>query len=82
MSLNKEQFVADLKTALKSAGADNKSVDNVDAAMEKLADKIADKVDAYIRTMTITIPIKAVQVEGTATAQTNLSPIVISDGVS
>lgn len=54
----------------------------LDKAMENIANAIAEKVDAYIKTMTITIDIGVVQVEGSATAQKNLSPIVVENGVS
>ena len=50
--------------------------------MENIANAIAEKVDAYIKTMTITLEIGVVQVEGSATAQKNLSPIVVENGVS
>ena len=54
----------------------------LDKAMENIANAIAEKVDAYIKTMTITLDIGVVQVEGSATAQKNLSPIVVENGVS
>lgn len=54
----------------------------LDKAMENIANAIAEKVDAYIKTMTITLEIGVVQVEGSATAQKNLSPIVVENGVS
>lgn len=43
---------------------------------------LADRVDAYIKTLTVTIATGLVQVEGTAVAQQNVAPIVISGGVS
>ena len=82
MSLNKNQFIEGLKTALKSAAETNKSVDSMDTAMDNLATAIAGQVDSYIRTMTITIASGVVQVQGTPSAQANVAPIVVENGVS
>ena len=60
----------------------NDPAEALDKAMENIANAIAEKVDAYIKTMTITLEIGVVQVEGSATAQKNLSPIVVENGVS
>lgn len=88
MSLNLTQFKKDLKASMKAAAESNKELSPndpaaaLDKAMENIANAIAEKVDAYIKTMTITIDIGVVQVEGSATAQKNLSPIVVENGVS
>lgn len=88
MALNLTQFKADLKDAMKAAAESNKELSPndpaaaLDKAMENIANAIAEKVDAYIKTMTITLEIGVVQVEGSATAQKNLSPIVVENGVS
>ena len=88
MALNLTQFKADLKASMKAAAESNKELSPndpaaaLDKAMENLANAIAEKVDAYIKTMTITLEIGVVQVEGSATAQKNLSPIVVENGVS
>ena len=88
MALNLTQFKKDLKSAMKSAAQANAQLDPknaeqaLDKAMENIANAIAEKVDAYIKTMTITLDIGVVQVEGSATAQKNLSPIVVENGVS
>lgn len=88
MALNLTQFKKDLKESMKAAAESNKELspndpaEALDKAMENLANAIAEKVDAYIKTMTITLEIGVVQVEGSATAQKNLSPIVVENGVS
>lgn len=88
MALNLTQFKADLKASMKAAAESNKELSPndpeaaLDKAMENIANAIAEKVDAYIKTMTITLDIGIVQVEGSATAQKNLSPIVVENGIS
>lgn len=88
MALNFTQFKKDLKESMKAAAESNKELSPndpaaaLDKAMENIANAIAEKVDAYIKTMTITLDIGVVQVEGSATAQKNLSPIVVENGVS
>lgn len=88
MSFNFTQFKKDLKESMKAAAESNKELSPndpaaaLDKAMENIANAIAEKVDAYIKTMTITLDIGVVQVEGSATAQKNLSPIVVENGVS
>ena len=87
MALNLTQFKKDLKASMKAAAESNKELSPndpaaaLDKAMENIANAIAEKVDAYIKTMTITLDIGVVQVEGSATAQKNLSPIVVENGV-
>lgn len=51
-------------------------------AMGELAKAIAGEVDAYIKTMTITIASGLVQVQGSPSAQANVVPIVINGGIS
>lgn len=88
MALNLTQFKKDLKESMKAAAESNMELSPndpaaaLDKAMENIANAIAEKVDAYIKTMTITLDIGVVQVEGSATAQKNLSPIVVENGVS
>ena len=88
MALNLTQFKKDLKESMKAAAESNKELspndpaEALDKAMENIANAIAEKVDEYIKTMTITLEIGVVQVEGSATAQKNLSPIVVENGVS
>lgn len=88
MALNLTQFKIDLKASMKAAAESNKELSPndpaaaLDKAMENIANAIAEKVDAYIKTMTITLDIGVVQVEGSATAQKNLSPIVVENSVS
>lgn len=88
MALNLTQFKTDLKESMKAAAESNMELSPndpaaaLDKAMENIANAIAEKVDAYIKTMTITLDIGVVQVEGSATAQKNLSPIVVENSVS
>lgn len=88
MALNLTKFKSDLKESLKSAADDNLKISPndptqaLDKAMENLANAIADKVDAYIKTMTITIASGLVQVQGSPSAQTNAVPIIITNGIS
>ena len=88
MALNLAQFKKDLKASMKAAAESNNELSPndpaaaLDKAMENIANAIAENVDAYIKTMTITLEIGVVQVEGSATAQKNLSPIVVENGVS
>ena len=88
MALNFTQFKKDLKESMKAAAESNKELSPndpaaaLDKAMENIANAIAEKVDAYIKTMTITLDIGVLQVEGSATAQKNLSPIVVENSVA
>lgn len=83
MALNLTKFKSDLKNDLKTAAEANSKNDvTLDQALERLANVVADNVDAYIRTMTITIASSLVQVQGSPSAQTNAAPIVITNGIS
>lgn len=88
MALDLAQFKTDLKASLKGAAESNKALtgDDLDAmldtAMQNLADALATEVDKYIKTLTITIATGLVQVQGTPSAQANVSPIIIEGGVS
>lgn len=83
MALNLTAFKSSLKDALKEAANDNRADGvTIDEAMGNLADAIASEVDAYIKTMTITLATGVVQVEGTAASQSNAAPIVVDGGVS
>ena len=59
MALNLTKFKSDLKAALKTAQASNFDLDPSnpdtakDKAMENLANAIAEQVDAYIKTATV-----------------------------
>lgn len=58
MSLNLAQFKTDLGMALKEAAALNDK-DNVakDTALQNVADKLAEKIDAYIKTATVSVTV-------------------------
>lgn len=68
-----------LVAAAKKNSKDGVTLEN---AMGELAKAIAGEVDAYIKTMTITIASGLVQVQGSPSAQANVAPIVIDGGVS
>lgn len=68
-----------LVDAAKKNSKDGVTLEN---AMGELAKAIAGEVDAYIKTMTITIASGLVQVQGSPSAQANVAPIVIDGGVS
>lgn len=83
MALNLTKFKSDLKKDLKTAAEANSKNDvTLDQALERLANVVADNVDAYIKTMTITIASGLVQVQGSPSAQTNAAPIIITNGIS
>ena len=72
MALNLSKFKTDLKAALKTAQASNFDLDPSnpdtakDKAMENLANAIAEQVDAYIKTATVSVTVEqgiAVSVE-------------------
>lgn len=65
-----------------AANKNNKEGVTLEAAMGELAKAIAGEVDAYIKTMTITIASGLVQVQGSPSAQANVLPIIIEKGVS
>lgn len=68
-----------LVAAAKKNSKDEVTLEN---AMGELAKAIAGEVDAYIKTMTITIASGLVQVQGSPSAQANVAPIVIENGIS
>lgn len=60
MALNLEKFKTDLGTALKDAAALNDK-DNVakETALQNIANKLADKIDAYIKTATVSVTVSS-----------------------
>lgn len=58
MSLNLAQFKTDLGTALKEAAALNDK-DNVakETALQNVANKLAEKIDAYIKTAEVSVTV-------------------------
>ena len=83
MALDLNSFKTALSTAFKEAAALNDK-DNVakDKALENIGEKLAVAIDAYIRTaeVTVTALTGEVQVQGTAAAQANGSPLVFKGG--
>lgn len=59
MALNLEKFKTDLGTALKEAAALNDK-DNVakETALQNVANKLAEKIDAYIKTATVSVTVE------------------------
>lgn len=83
MALNLETFKGKLKEKLvEAAGKNSKNGVTVDTAMENLANAIAGEVDAYIKTATITLVSGIIQVQGSPSAQANVAPIVVNNGIS
>ena len=60
MSLNLVKFKTDLGTALKEAAALNDK-DNVakETALQNAANKLAEKIDAYIKTATVSVTVSS-----------------------
>lgn len=60
MALNLAKFKTDLGTALKEAAALNDK-DNVakETALQNIANKLADKIDAYIKTATVSVTVSS-----------------------
>lgn len=60
MSLNLAQFKTDLGTALKEAASLNDK-DNVskETALQNVANKLAEKIDAYIKTATVSVTVSS-----------------------
>jgi len=67
MALNLTKFKTDLKAALLKAQKKNqKDGVDTDTALENLADELAEKIDAYIKTATVSVTVSqgiAVSVE-------------------
>ena len=83
MALVLQTFENSLTEKLVDAAKKNsKNGVTLENAMGELAKAIAGEVDAYIKTMTITIAAGLVQVQGSPSAQANVSPIVIENGIS
>ncbi len=60
MALNLAKFKTDLGTALKEAAALNDK-DNVakEKALQNIADRLADKIDAYIKTASVSVTVSS-----------------------
>lgn len=60
MALNLEKFKTDLGTALKEAAALNDK-DNVakETALQNVANKLAEKIDAYIKTAKVSVTVSS-----------------------
>lgn len=60
MALNLTKFKKDLGTALKEAAALNDK-DNVEkeTALQNVANKLAEKIDAYIKTATVSVTVSS-----------------------
>lgn len=60
MALNLVKFKTDLGTALKEAAALNDK-DNVakETALQNVANKLAEKIDAYIKTATVSVTVSS-----------------------
>ena len=72
MPLVQATLKADIKAIFVAAKA---KTSDPDAALDAIADALATKIIATIKTATITIPIGAVVVTGSAVTQVNPAPI-------
>lgn len=70
-----------LKTALKAIFSAQR---DPETAAETAADELANAIDTYVKTATVTVTAlpEEIQVEGSATAQMNLSAISLTGGDS
>jgi hypothetical protein len=86
MALNLDAFKTNLSAKIKEAFVTNGASDDSahEAAAKEIASAIAETVDEYVKTATVTVTASAGQiaVEGSASAQTNVTPIVIEGNLS
>ena len=83
MSLNKTTLNNAVKAAIDAAftaAAQPGAVNNT--IRTNYSTSITDAIDDYIKGMRITIPSGAINVTGTAAAQSNPAPIVLNNAVS
>jgi hypothetical protein len=76
MSLDKTKLSGAIKEALLSM----QKVEDANNAADQLAGKLADAIDAYVKEAEVTVVAKPseIQVQGSATKQTNIGLIRIS----
>lgn len=79
--------IISLKNAIKSAfdvamTASQDPEADPETIRDEYADSMAIAIDAYAKTLTLTIAPGLIQVEGSAVAQSNTTPLVIPDALS
>lgn len=79
MALNKPELQTNLFNLMNDAFA---QTENASEARQVFANELGDIIDAYVKSALITIPPSAVVVTGSATTQTNPSPIVLNNAIS
>jgi hypothetical protein len=83
MALNKVALSTAIKAGLDAAFEAAKDKENDgNEIRQNYCDAISDAFDDYVKSMQITIITGQIQVQGTATAQSNIIPIVLTDSVS
>lgn len=75
--LLKDKLRKDLREFIISAN--NVEQDNVEEAIDRYAAKMEQVIYDAIKSLTVTIPAGAIQVQGTATNQTNTTEIVLNN---
>lgn len=78
MALNE----ANLKDAIKSAFESVQNESSKDLAADTLADNLAKAIHNFVKEGKITVLTGEIQVQGTAAAQQNTAPLVITGGIS
>ena len=83
MALVKSTLATAIKSALDSAYAQavNPEADN-EAIKTNFSNAIADAFDDYVKTAQLTLPAGSIQVQGTAAAQSNGTPLIIPTALS
>ena len=76
MSLNKSTISTAIKTVL------NTNAGNENRTTQQTADELAEAIINAIKSLQITIPVGAIAVQGSASAQANTVPIVLTSAVS
>lgn len=78
MSLNKTTLKTAMLAAINQAYISSQDPENSNAEIRsQYAEDVADAIDAYVRSIQITIQPGVVQVTGSASAQTNPAPIIL-----
>lgn len=83
MALDKVTLANAIKAGIDSAytAAAGESA-NSEEIRQNYANAIADAFDTYVKGMTITLATGVIQVQGSAAAQQNVTPLVVENSVS
>lgn len=80
MALIAEQLANDIKNFIKQSNTE--PVKDIDVAIDTYCSNMETAIYNAIKTITITIPTGAIQVQGTSVAQANIVPIILTGTVS